>query len=518
MYLSIDITSANVNSDGYQQFEFADKTVYIHNNLPVEIDLLNNLSCSDLSKLNNINGNWIIAVIEKNRQNFFVARNPSGVGKVYCDTDGLMVSDSLACFKSREFDNNSIAIFLNLLYIPPPRTIFKNIICIPQGHAVVVKNKIHKVARFNKPIWETINAEVPNISEKDAFNRFEEKLINAISRHVSSEPTALLLSGGKDSSTLAVAAKLAGKNISAVNIAFKDIKVDESTSAKHLCEYLGTPFKSYLFGDLDYLKSFDDTVLMMDQPFCDPTVFPINLLMNSLKKDFKIVLDGTGNDVYFGIPLSEYEKKFYNIKKFLPESARRMLDKYSHVCPKRFDILLNKLSAPIYDMFIYWDAFSSKEILEILGHEYNPRKEVFNVLSKMYKKEPIVLKSSVLSGMWEPENVFMRTSLSAASNGITPRFPFTDNLLRDFVAQHIPSNLKYNGTTNKILLRKFMQKHLPDSILHKPKGYFIFDTDILLKSNNFELINRHRDFKHHLFKSKAIDSIINEYINGRVSP
>jgi asparagine synthetase B (glutamine-hydrolysing) len=80
---------------------------------------------------------------------------------------------------------------------------------------------------------------------------FEQHLLRAVADCL---PTggrlALTLSGGKDSSTLAVAlSKICPDRVLAVNVGARDRRVDESGDARLVCEALGLPFQSYVPSD-----------------------------------------------------------------------------------------------------------------------------------------------------------------------------------------------------------------------------------------------------------------------------
>jgi asparagine synthetase B (glutamine-hydrolysing) len=67
------------------------------------------------------------------------------------------------------------------------------------------------------------------------------------------------------------------------------------------------------------------------------------------------------------------------------------------------------------------------------------------------------------------------------------RFPFTDNRLAQFINQ-LPVALKFKGGKNKVLLRAYMAKHLPQEILTKSKAPFVFDLNRLLQNSEYRWV------------------------------
>jgi len=77
--------------------------------------------------------------------------------------------------------------------------------------------------------------------------------------------------------------------------------------------------------------------------------------------------------------------------------------------------------------------------------------------------------------------------LFANSLGKEMRFPFTDSRLARFINQ-LPIGLKYEGGKNKVLLRAYMAKHLPQEILMKPKSPFVFDLNRILRNPEYRWV------------------------------
>ncbi len=89
------------------------------------------------------------------------------------------------------------------------------------------------------------------------------------------------------------------------------------------------------------------------------------------------------------------------------------------------------------------------------------------------------LLTNVICGVWEPHAAYRKGVHFAHNLGMCIRYPFVDNRLSEYVKK-LPRELKFQGGTNKIILRAYMEKHLPQEVLDKAKGPFIFDLNRVL--------------------------------------
>jgi asparagine synthase (glutamine-hydrolysing) len=86
------------------------------------------------------------------------------------------------------------------------------------------------------------------------------------------------------------------------------------------------------------------------------------------------------------------------------------------------------------------------------------------------------------------------------------------------VTRRLPQALKFAGTTNKVLLRRLLDKYLPGEIVQKGKGYFAFPIEHVLAEENHSYLDRYLSEaslrKHGLVHPRVADSYIRRYRNG----
>src|SRR3972149_3989144 len=189
-------------------------------------------SAGVFSYIEGLNGTWAVAGVD-GTSGVVLARDFAGAQSAYyCVMDGcLFFASSLTLMKGLplSISREALADFLHFLYIPAPGTIYSEVEAVLPGEAVIYDGT--KVTR--SPLRDALSAQAASGPEED-LSRYGELLKASMNRACpKGSKAALFLSGGKDSSALAVAASLNGaKNVDAINLGFADASIDESSDAR----------------------------------------------------------------------------------------------------------------------------------------------------------------------------------------------------------------------------------------------------------------------------------------------
>jgi asparagine synthase (glutamine-hydrolysing) len=189
----------------------------------------------------------------------------------------------------RGLSQEGIDAYLAHRYIPAPRTIFKNIQRLENGHRLCFDLETTRLDK--KCYWYP----------QPIIGSWREALDDAISlRTVSDRPLGVFLSGGVDSAVIASRLSALGYgNIATFTAGFPGSSFDESADAAALASRLGMPNHCIkIEQNLD--RDFATLVRDLDEPFADPSAIPTWYLARETVGRATVVLGGDGGDELFG--------------------------------------------------------------------------------------------------------------------------------------------------------------------------------------------------------------------------
>jgi asparagine synthase (glutamine-hydrolysing) len=478
-----------------------------------------------IERFKSINGSWAMAIVDDN-YGISIGIDVDGAQSIFYSVvnDSIYFTSSLTLFEKLSFEINPDAVtdFLHFLYIPAPRTIYCEVKSVLPGQVICFDgNKLKTDCLPKKNFTKNQEGNLENLDYEKLLSNYEKLLKKSVSNSVSKfGRTALFLSGGKDSSALAIAANRAGlKNVEAVTFGFEEHEIDESADAKIVADYLGIPFSRLSFSREDYIKDWPEFIRSLGQPLGDCAAVPIFSGIKELKNRYDLYLDGTGIDRYMGVTTTWQEDFAWLLHRKIPHLHRLpwklLRNNYSY----SIDVIANYLQKRREEQFVSWNGWTAKEILIITGRK--PKWENIE-LYKLYKRcsSSMVHKTQTITGIWGVESCKRKVVQISNVMHKLVRFPFLDKELVEF-SQSLPSEYQYKGHINKIILRAFLKKYLPDQIVNKKKGAFIFPKNYILDSNSHEFLDIFLSSgciqKHALVDYKIVRSYVKEYRDGNRS-
>ncbi len=258
-------------------------------------------------------GMFAIAAWDARDKCLVLARDRIGIKPLYVYADGQRVafgSELKALHASPGFrtvlDADAMQDYLDLLYVPGPATIWKNVRKLSPGCLLEIRDPsaalpdeqrfwaIEDIARQGR-----LGGYV--LTEKDAAMAVDEALRLVIGEHLQSDvPLGAFLSSGIDSTTVvAVASQVAERPIRTFTIRFDDPVHDESAAAEAIARHLGTEHTTIpLAGDaaLDLIPRLPH---IYDEPFADPSQVPSLMVAEAARRHVTVVLTGDGGDELF---------------------------------------------------------------------------------------------------------------------------------------------------------------------------------------------------------------------------
>ncbi len=479
--------------------------------------------------LTRFTGMFAIAVWDREKRTLSLIRDRFGEKPLYYGWCGgaFVFASELGALRrwpgwQPEIDRDSVALLMRHNYIPAPYSIFKGIYKLVPG--AIIDATLSDARRGPGPdprsplptrtYWrlrDTVRSAVGGRfsgSERDATDRLEELLRASVRRQmVADVPLGAFLSGGIDSATIvALMQSESTKPIRTFTIGFHEDGYDEAGHARAISAHLGTAHTEVYVTPAEAMSVIPDLPSIYQEPFADASQIPTYLVSRVAREHVTVSLSGDAGDELFGgytryFLGSRIWKRVGAVPPIVRGSISRMLGAvsaenwdalFSHlerVVPKslanvRVGDKLHKLSGVL-------KASSAEGFYRnLVSHWQSP-----TLLVPGSREPPTVLdlssESSDLSDFTErmmfldsisylPDDILVKVDRAAMAVGLESRVPFLDHELAAF-AWSLPLSMKIRNGEGKWLLRQVLYRHVPRSLMERPKMGFGVPIDAWLR-------------------------------------
>jgi len=485
------------------------------------------LSCFEIwgieATLKKISGMFSIALYDNEHESLYLIRDRMGEKPLYYGWSGdvFLFSSELKPLKkvhgfSGEIDRNVLALFLKYDYVPSPYSIYKGIKKLSQGSFI-------KISRVNNN-WSSESIQGPNYywsmsdiaksglgakrfkgSDKDAIQKLDDLLSKSVKQQMISDvPLGAFLSGGIDSSLVAsLMQKQSSKKIKTFTIGFKEKQYNEAEYAKKVALHLGTDHTELYITPKQAIDAISRLPKIYDEPFADSSQIPTFLVSEMTKQHVTVSLSGDGGDELFG-GYNRYfmaNKVWIKIEK-IPLTIRKLLSKgITSLSPNIWDFLLNmififlpssfKMSHPGDKIYKLSKILTSKNIYDVydglVSHWSNSFEVVIGSKKRTGKpnedieffhpEDEMMFLDSIT---YLPDDILVKLDRAAMSVSLETRTPFLDKNVVEFAWQ-LPFNMKINNSQGKWILRKVLDRYIPNELVDRPKMGFGVPIDSWLR-------------------------------------
>jgi asparagine synthase (glutamine-hydrolysing) len=447
-------------------------------------------------QLDRLPGSFSAVTVDEETGRVAAGRHESGAESLFfLEKNGALVfANSLALlrFLGLAIDRRAAADFLHFLYVPAPRTIFQGVRSLQPGWGLTFDGKEVRLRPLAAPAVRLVEDGDLSGSAEELQNAYETRLREAAGRCCEGIGNiALFLSGGKDSSALAVACQQAGlAHLECVTLGFEQKAIDESDDAARVAHHLGLRHHCLKFGESNYRRWFPDYLRSLGQPLGDPAALPVFAAIQNVGDRFDLFLDGSGNDSYFGFCTTWQEDAAWYAQRLLPGVGRLPWKRLAEWAPSySVRVIAQGLSRRREEQFVSWRGWDAAELAMLCG--FAPDWED-TPLYRLYPNAPTPLehRTRTLGVIWEPDTVYRKVVDAVEQQGRLVRFPFVDRQLADW-SRRLPLALKTDGRVNKLAVRRLLARHLPQEIVEKKKGAFNFPKEYLLAGDGFAFLDRY---------------------------
>mgnify|MGYP003392997852 CR=1 FL=1 len=437
-----------------------------------------------------MNGMFAVAIYDFRKGKLIISRDRLGKKPIYWamfDSTFIFGSELKSLLEHpsfvKEMDTESLELYLELDYVPTPRTIYKNVFKLEPASFLKFESGQCEIKKF----WR-LDVNEEKVSINDAMKKLHKELQVAVkSRMISDVPLGVFLSGGLDSSTVAYYAKNTYKNeIHTFSIGFKEKSFDESKYAMKVAKHLGTIHHHKIVSARDCFEALDEIAQIFDEPVADASVIPTYLLSKFAKESVTVAIGGDGGDELFaGYPTFQADK-FYTRYLNFPTIIKKFISRVAGLIPisdNNFGLkfkLEKFVSGISKDRFMthqnWLGTFSNSDLNDLLRSK-TEKDLVKDYLDKVLNQTKIkdddnkLLYSYMKTYMMD--EVMVKVDRASMRASLETRSPFLDYKLVKFVFS-LPYSYKLNGFKTKFILKKLMSKKLPRSIVwRKKKGFGI---------------------------------------------
>jgi asparagine synthase (glutamine-hydrolysing) len=436
------------------------------------------------------NGIFSFALWDGNEKTLLLARDHLGVKPLYYTTVNgklLFASEIKAILQDREcpreVDVEALGHLFTFRYVPSPKTMFKNIMKLPPGHLMTVKDQDVSIRRF----WNW----VPEIRNgRDVLGLIEEYqtlMEDAIRLQLRSDvPVGLYLSSGIDSGAiLAIMRQYISGPIHTFTIGFEGgEKSNETDDARRMAQKYGTSHSEMIVGPGDYEKYYDRYLLDLEEPVGNETAAAFYFVSKLASQKVKVALTGQGADEpwagyhrHIGVKLSEiysripagFTKTMATLAGMLPRNARLKRGVLSLAEPD----LLTRF-AKIYSFYsdeMKQNLFQGWVRDELAKYPHEAKDALKKLQSDVKHLDPLTQMLYIDTRAGLPDDLLMVNDKTSMANSVESRVPFLDYRLVEFI-ESIPSTLKLKGFQGKYLHKKAVEKWLPKDIVYRKKKGF----------------------------------------------
>lgn len=379
-------------------------------------------------------------------------------------------------------DMEALELYLQCQFIPAPWTIYRGIRKLPPAHYAIYDRAGLKL----EPYWEVDYREKIRISEADALDALEEKLIEAVRlRMIADVPLGALLSGGVDSSVVvALMAKLSKEPVNSFSIGFEEEAFNELPWAQEAAERCGTRHHPEIVkGDVEHLLPM--LARHYGEPFADSSAVPSFFVSAMARRQVTVAMNGDGGDELLGgYPRYWLTDSALRISAILGElvSPKHLVDLAPRLLtaksiPERVmrKLLLQYSNPELRSVLMYagfWDDPLRRELLPDGSHTLLPNwrrdwlERAFAHANNPVDRMLWMDNHTYLSG-----DLLVKMDIASMHCGLETRSPLLDHKVIEFCAL-LPVELKVRGGTGKYLLKKLAERYLPKELIYRRKMGF----------------------------------------------
>jgi asparagine synthase (glutamine-hydrolysing) len=454
-----------------------------------------------------VEGMFSFGFWDNEHEALYLVRDSVGIKPLYYYDDGerIVFSSEIKGILTqsnieKSLDPASIEQYLSFGYIQTPSTAFMKIKQLEAGHYLKIDN--NGVIRKE---FSALEHRPQHID--DPLHEFKTVLNSSIKSHLISDiPITSFLSGGIDSTSMAIELNKIDKGYSYTNFSFKNMDFDESLRAKAIAQHLDVELNVTSRNDQIGIDQLKNIAYFADDLIADPSLIPTFFLSEGTSKNYKVALSADGGDeLYHGYHTHTASKIARLIPKTLVPLIRFILNSISKVIPNLGDQypvreLIQRFSTYL-DLknnlrHLSWRRFITNETKnKIYGSNLRQfvNNDHFQHLPNECSLSELEIKS-YLEG-----NLLKKLDRMSMAHGLEVRVPL---LSKDFMSFSLGlnQNHKLKRLKGKVLPKRYLNQELQEKINFDKKNGFSADLVNILNLDLLKQFLKESPKEHLLFQ------------------
>ncbi len=449
--------------------------------------------------LQRCNGMFAIALWDRQERCLWLARDRVGKKPLYYGWAGgalVFGSELKALWQHPEFDNDvdrdALTLLLRLDYIPAPHTIHQRCFKMMPGRllrldaaTVAAGASAHRPEQAQRPFWDARARMQAALAApfqggiEDAEQQLHTLLRDAVGlRMVADVPVGVFLSGGTDSSLVAALMQAQSSTpVHSFSIGFSGSHHDEAPLAKELAGHLGCDHTELYVSGADALAVVPRLPAMFDEPFADASQVPTALVAQLARQGVTVALSGDGGDeLFFGYTRYVRALRNWQMRGRGPASRRRWRGRHAGGQGEASrtggvaallaetgargigDVYRNRISR-------WRDPLAAVPGARLAGSFY----DLADPLHGAGTPADAMMLADFVSYL--PDDLLCKVDRTSMAVGLEARAPLLDWRVAEF-AWSLPLAFKRRDDISKVLLKRVLGRHVPSSMVHRPKRGF----------------------------------------------
>ena len=444
-----------------------------------------------------LNGMFAFAIHDSRRQSLFLARDRLGVKPLHY----ALLADGAVAFASelkgllahpllrREPDIRAVEDYLAFGYVPDDACLVAGVSKLPAGHAMLIERGRHLPAP--QRWWDVDFSQRATGTARDLVAELQALLRESVrSRMVADVPLGAFLSGGVDSSAVVALMSEASRGaVRTCTIGFDEAGLDERRYAADVSRRFATAHRERVVAADDFAL-IDTLVAAFDEPFADASALATYRVCQLAREDVTVALSGDGADEAFaGYRRYKFQAAEERVRGLLPPAVRHSvfgtLGRYYPKAdwaprPLRAKTTLLALAEDGAEAYARAVGVTTPALRTALftetakralgGHRAEDR--YVRTMRDAPARDALDRAQYADLQHWLPGDILTKADRTSMAVGLEAREPLLDYRLVEFAAK-LPVGMRLRGGQGKWLMKKALERYLPNDILYRPKMGFV---------------------------------------------